>query len=115
MKRLLLISTFLNILISAYSQIRPGGEWKDTDGNFINAHGSSVVYDKGTYYWFGECRDGFHSQGISLYTSTDLQRWKNCGLVLKMQARPATTRTTSLTAASSSDPRWSITPRPANG
>lgn len=85
MKQLLLLFTFLHFSILAYSQIRPGQEWKDTDGNFINAHGSSVVYDKGTYYWFGECRDGFHSQGISLYTSTDLQRWKNCGLVLKMQ------------------------------
>ena len=32
----------------------PGKEWKDTDGNPINAHGGGVLYHDGTYYWYGE-------------------------------------------------------------
>lgn len=87
-----LISTILSIsalscVLSASAQIKPGQAWNDTKGQFINAHGSSVIYDKGTYYWFGECRDGFHSQGISCYKSKDLQNWENLGLVLPMQGK----------------------------
>ena len=79
----------LTLTLSASAQIKPGQAWNDTKGKFINAHGSSVIYDKGTYYWFGECRDGFHSQGISCYKSKDLQNWENLGLVLAMQGKPS--------------------------
>lgn len=87
-----ILSTILSIsalscALSASAQIKPGQAWNDTKGQFINAHGSSVIYDKGTYYWFGECRDGFHSQGISCYKSKDLQNWENLGLVLPMQGK----------------------------
>lgn len=79
----------LSLTLSASAQIKPGQAWNDTKGKFINAHGSSVIYDKGIYYWFGECRDGFHSQGISCYKSKDLQNWENLGLVLAMQGKPS--------------------------
>ena len=79
----------LTLTLSASAQIKSGQAWNDTKGQFINAHGSSVIYDNGTYYWFGECRDGFHSQGISCYKSKDLQNWENLGLVLAMQGKPS--------------------------
>ncbi len=64
--------------------IKPGAQWNDTSGKPINAHGSCVVYDKGTYYWFGENRDGFLTKGIGCYSSKDLYNWENLGLVLPM-------------------------------
>lgn len=83
----ILTMSALSCVLSASAQIKPGQAWNDTKGQFINAHGSCVIYDKGTYYWFGECRDGFHSQGISCYKSKDLQNWENLGLVLPMQGK----------------------------
>jgi hypothetical protein len=73
----------------------PGQIWLDTDGNPIQAHGGGILYDNGTYYWFGENKDaptnldpsqGFLHRvnviGISCYSSTDLYNWKNEGIVL---------------------------------
>ena len=36
--------------------IAPGGRWRDTDGNYINAHAGSVTWDEVTrkYFWLGE-------------------------------------------------------------
>lgn len=42
-----------------------------------------MVFHEGTYYWFGEDRTGYNSNGISCYTSTDLYNWKRRGLVFK--------------------------------
>lgn len=48
-------------VFSCYAQsIMPGKEWKDTDGNPINAHGGGVLYHDGTYYWYGEYRVSIH-------------------------------------------------------
>jgi len=73
----------------------PGEPWLDIDGRPIQAHGGCMLYDKGTYYWFGENKDGenyldeskgfLHRVdviGISCYSSTDLLNWTNEGLVL---------------------------------
>ena len=38
------------------SSIRPGQPWLDTQGKRIQAHGGSVMYLDGTYYWYGENR-----------------------------------------------------------
>lgn len=60
--------------------IASGKEWRDTDGNVINAHGGGILSHKGTYYWFGEHRpaSGFvNEQGVSCYSSTDLRVWKH--------------------------------------
>ena len=38
----------------------PGRQWLDTDGNPIQAHGGGILYveSQGTYYWYGENKDG---------------------------------------------------------
>ncbi len=38
---------------------KPGGVWCDAAGRVIQAHGGGVLYDRGTYYWFGENKDGW--------------------------------------------------------
>jgi lysophospholipase L1-like esterase len=72
----------------------PGVVWMDTDGRPIQAHGGGILYDRGTYYWFGENKDAPNSTsetarlaridavGVSCYSSKDLVHWKNEGLVL---------------------------------
>ena len=73
----------------------PGDVWLDTDGKPIQAHGGGILFDQGTYYWFGENKDAetkigpapgsWHRVdviGISCYSSTDLLNWKNEGIVL---------------------------------
>jgi beta-galactosidase len=70
----------------------PGAVWRDTDGNPIDAHGGGILYNNGTYYWYGEKKqsetvfDGFCERvevsGVSCYSSTDLFNWKNEGIAL---------------------------------
>lgn len=76
---------------SIKTQFKPGKTWCDSDGIPIQAHGGSVLFDKGIYYWFGENKDGetykaFFERvdviGISCYSSKDLLNWKNEGIVL---------------------------------
>ena len=77
---------------------RPGEVWLDTTGKPINAHGGGVLYHRGSYYWYGENKDGrtwlpestkawdgsrVDVTGIHCYSSKDLFRWKDEGLVLK--------------------------------
>lgn len=81
--------SFILSQAGAQAQIRPGQVWNDTKGEAINAHGSCVVENDGTYYWFGECRKGSVTQGISCYKSTDLYHWENLGLALPMQGTKA--------------------------
>ena len=40
------------------AQIRPGEVWRDTNGKPINAHGAGVMFHEGTYYWYGENKEG---------------------------------------------------------
>ena len=35
----------------------PGREWLDTEGKPIHAHGGSVLYHEGVYYWYGENKE----------------------------------------------------------
>jgi hypothetical protein len=86
----LLITCFFLSSVFAYSQgkISPGVEWKDKAGKAINAHGGCVVYDKGTYYWFGEDRTGEVSNGVSCYKSPDLYNWERVGLALATSGPP---------------------------
>ncbi len=68
-----------------YTAFKPGTLWLDTDGRVINAHGGSMLFHKGKYYWFGEYREEFSTEtlvGVSCYSSTDLMNWKNEGIVL---------------------------------
>ena len=68
---------------------KPGQVWLDTDGQPIQAHGGGILYDRGTYYWYGENKDGptlpgarVDVIGVSCYSSQDLYTWKNEGVVL---------------------------------
>ncbi len=76
---------------------KPGQIWLDTAGKPIQAHGGGILFDKGTYYWYGENRETptrkIHEIadwdckrtdviGISCYSSPDLYHWKNEGVVL---------------------------------
>lgn len=69
-----------------------GGVWKDNTGKHINAHGGNIFNYKGTYYWYGESRsqDGkpYSSLGVSCFTSKDLKKWTNHGLVLPVSNEP---------------------------
>ncbi len=76
-----------------YNSFRPGKYWLDTDGNPIQAHGGSILYVKGTYYWYGENKTGitghasgtYHRcwhHGVNLYASQDLYNWKYCGVIM---------------------------------
>jgi hypothetical protein len=72
----------------AYTSIRPGQVWLDTDGNRIQAHGGSVLHLDGTFYWYGENKEktkpgnGVWHWGVRCYSSTDLYNWTDEGLVI---------------------------------
>ena len=36
---------------------KPGQVWLDTNGAPIQAHGGSVLFINGTYYWYGEKKE----------------------------------------------------------
>ncbi len=73
-----------------------GEVWNDTEGNPINAHGGGILFHEGTYYWYGEYKQGktvLHENitwecyrtdvtGISCYSSRNLSDWKFEGIVL---------------------------------
>lgn len=71
-----------------YTEIKPGREWNDTNGNPIHAHGGSILYHEGTYYWYGENKaytdleKGIWHYGVNLYSSKDLYNWKYEGIIL---------------------------------
>ena len=63
-------------------RIRPGREWLDTEGKRIEAHGGTMFYEDGVYYWLGEDKSHTGKKGkiwtwgIKLYSSRDLYNWK---------------------------------------
>ena len=66
----------------------PGRVWLDTEGKRIQAHGGSVMYVDGTYYWYGENkekttgRDDIWHWGVRCYASKDLYHWEDKGLII---------------------------------
>lgn len=66
-----------------YNTIRPGQVWLDTDGKRIQAHGGSLIYDSGKFYWYGENKEKTTGQnalwhwGVRCYSSEDLYNWKD--------------------------------------
>ncbi len=71
-----------------YNSIRPGQVWLDTEGKRIQAHGGSVMFLDGAYYWYGENKeftvpdkDIWH-WGIRCYRSTDLYNWEDLGVII---------------------------------
>ena len=71
-----------------YTAFYPGQIWYDTKGERIQAHGGSVFYEDGVYYWYGENKektDGISDiwhWGVRCYTSTDLYNWEDRGLII---------------------------------
>ena len=71
-----------------------GGIWKDDKGVHINAHGGGVLFHQGTYYWYGEHKieggaGNVAHVGVHVYSSTDLLKWKDEGIALKVSDDPA--------------------------
>ena len=72
-----------------HTSFRPREIWTDNNGAHINAHGGGILYDKGTYYWYGEHKvegdAGNYAQvGVHCYSSKDLYNWKDEGIALKV-------------------------------
>jgi hypothetical protein len=72
-----------------YSTVPVGKTWLDTEGSPIQAHGGSVLKQKGTngqtvYYWVGEDKthNGASFNGVNLYKSTDLMNWTYVNTIL---------------------------------
>jgi hypothetical protein len=68
----------------SYTSFHPGELWLDNNGAPINAHGGGILYEKGTYYWFGEHKtEGKAGNralvGVHVYSSNDLYNWKGEG------------------------------------
>jgi hypothetical protein len=82
------VAGFLFTSLASGKWIAPGGRWRDTDGNTINAHAGSVTWDHvtGKYFWFGEYKTEEQEEGggVRVYSSDDLGTWQSHGLALGM-------------------------------
>ncbi len=71
-----------------YTSIRPGKVWLDTNGRRIQAHGGSVTFFDGFYYWYGENKEftdpdkNIWHWGVRCYRSSDLYNWEDLGLII---------------------------------
>ena len=71
-----------------YDAIHPGKPWLDTHGRRIQAHGGSVYFQDGLYYWIGENKQftqkgsKIWSWGVKAYSSTNLINWRDEGLII---------------------------------
>lgn len=71
-----------------YRAVHPGEVWLDTEGKRIQAHGGSMLFKDGVYYWYGENKEktdgvnGIWHWGVRCYSSTDLYNWVDRGLIL---------------------------------
>ena len=71
-----------------YYSIRPGRVWLDTQGKRIQAHGGSVTFIDGVYYFYGENKEktdgknGIWHWGVRCYASKDLYNWEDKGLII---------------------------------
>jgi len=97
------IALILGMIMALFScaekentNIYPGEVWKDIQGNPINAHGGGILFHEGTYYWYGEMKQGktwrvpylkwecyrCDAGGVNCYSSKDLVNWKHEGVAL---------------------------------
>lgn len=71
-----------------YDAIYPGQVWLDTEGKRIQAHGGSIMYLDGIYYWYGENKEKTTGEneiwhwGVRCYTSIDLYNWEDRGIII---------------------------------
>jgi hypothetical protein len=87
-----------NLKAAIRTTFNPGQVWPDANGNPVQSHLGGVMYENGTYYWYGMNFDGttlppgtigptqyfswMRNQGVSVYSSTDLYNWKSEGVSL---------------------------------
>lgn len=70
------------------NSFEPGKVWLDIDGKRIHAHGGSILYENGIYYWYGENKEhsdgknGVWHWGVRCYSSQDLYNWKDEGVII---------------------------------
>lgn len=91
MKKIFVLTALLMLTLASFAQYKAGELWLDTDGKHINAHGGNIIKYEDRYYWYGENRPergGSMDSGIACYSSTDLQTWRNEGLVLTVSHTP---------------------------
>jgi beta-xylosidase len=84
-----LLFSFSCVLSPKQDKIVSGEIWPDNNGVHINAHGGGVLFDNGTYYWFGEHKiegeaGNVAHVGVHCYSSKDLTNWKDEGVVLSV-------------------------------
>ncbi len=66
----------------------PGRIWLDTQGKRIQAHGGSVFFENGVYYWYGENKEFTDPDkkiwhwGVRCYKSRDLYNWEDLGVII---------------------------------
>lgn len=76
-------------------RIKPGKFWYDNNRKRIQAHGSSIIYADGVFYWYGENKEGVFGRacpdniepaiwhnGVKVYSSKDLYNWVDEGVVI---------------------------------
>lgn len=77
-----------SVSVKKYDAFYPGQIWLDTEGKRIQAHGGSVIYVDGVYYWYGENKEFTTSDndiwhwGVRCYSSKDLYNWEDKGLII---------------------------------
>lgn len=82
------------MLSETKNKIFPGKPWLDTEGKRIQAHGGSVIFIDGKYYWYGENKekttglDGIWHMGVRCYSSDDLCNWKDEGVIISPDSNP---------------------------
>ena len=94
--RALILIFFTSLSLTAqeqvlkYSSFQPGEIWKDNHGTHINAHGGGMMYENGTYYWYGEHKGRSNAArvGVNVYSSKDLYNWKYEGVALAVEEDP---------------------------
>lgn len=85
-----LAALLLSATAASAAYIVPGGRWRDTDGNLVNAHAGSVVFEDGLFWWFGEYKpqEQVEGGGISVYSSPNLATWTFHGMALGQSCSP---------------------------
>jgi hypothetical protein len=90
MKHAILFAMAFFLSIGIHAQ-KNGELWLDTSGKHINAHGGNIIKYGDKYYWYGENRPyrGFTTEvGVEVYSSTNLQDWKDEGVALSVSETP---------------------------
>jgi beta-xylosidase len=91
---LLLLISSMGWAQKSQTSFTPGAIWPDNKGVHINAHGGGLLYQDGTYYWFGEHKIAGDAGnramiGVHCYSSKDLYNWRDEGIALSVSQDPA--------------------------